>query len=236
MLCVEHQLCPKYGLTLCCWTRIKLTCKSFKVTDIAGFGLIVFDWIIKITEAFCYHTDAIFSCPLQQALPRSLGLRQSWQLGTCPWWCRALQHLCSHSRPFIQSWFLPRPVCIQANTCKLVIPLWFLISLEEESWLYPFGFSGYTSKRTRSFAYPVNSPTSCWSLSVFLLGGLATFAISHTRCGLRFNFSGEFMGGVDMKIERRSKRFFDCLGGNTFYLFFCVCRAVCTVKHCKWVR
>jgi hypothetical protein len=145
--------------------------------NIAIFNLDVLDWSESLFKFQSLITYPLIFCSLQ-ALAHSMGLQQSWQVGTCLWWYQALHSLCSHSRPFIRTCFLLQPACFQANTCKVSYQFDYPLPLEE-SWLTPWLW-GHTSKRTCSFSYPVNSPTSCWSLSVFLLGGLATFAINHT--------------------------------------------------------
>jgi len=88
-------------------------------------GLALWCWI---------HTK--LACRSSKETPLYIWPLKSWQLGICHWWYQALHHLCSRSRQFIPSWFLLQAAWSQANTCKLVIPMWHLLLLEE-SWFTP---------------------------------------------------------------------------------------------------
>ena len=91
-----------------------------------------FSWMENIFQL----TMEVHAKSFLQETPLYIWPLKSWQLGICHWWYQALHHLCSRSRQFIPSWFLLQAAWSQANTCKLVIPMWHLLLLEE-SWFTP---------------------------------------------------------------------------------------------------
>ena len=185
---MEHPLVLKDGLALWCWIHTKLACRSSKVTDQShGWGYcrndclasVSFSWMENIFQL----TMEVHAKSFLQETPLYIWPLKSWQLGICHWWYQALHHLCSRSRQFIPSWFLLQAAWSQANTCKLVIPMWHLLLLEE-SWFTPFGW-GYVSclkglTILPSFLIHLSVAGLC---PYFSWKGFATFVILHSWCG-----------------------------------------------------
>ena len=138
-----------------------------------------FSWMENIFQL----TMEVHAKSFLQETPLYIWPLKSWQLGICHWWYQALRHLCSRSRQFIPSWFLLQAAWSQANTCKLVMPMWHLLLLEE-SWFTPFGW-GYVSclkglTILPSFLIHLSVAGLC---PYFSWKGFATFVILHSWCG-----------------------------------------------------